>query len=247
MAVHDDDEQRRPSWERRASSAERRRRGRTRPTREQEVLGLSAELTDEVEARLADLVLRAQTGDAAARNAIYAMLELKIRRWVEREWWAIRSRAPMIESGDVAGEAFLVLAELIEHWPGEGGFGAYVMRVFPWRLKAAVRVQAGLPVRSRETRGGDRPWEGPLSLGDDAEGSPVAGLGAEESYLSQQTVILLEALALSLDDADQRVLIWRVRDGRSMTEIARHLGLSRRQVHRRWKRLALWIRAEWAA
>ncbi len=228
--------------------AGRRRRDRRRTAGPLAVrpLALDADLDMAVEQRLSRLVLAAQTGSADARNEIHALLRVKIGRWVDREWLAIRDRTEIVEPGDVAGEAFLVLADLIEQWPGAGGFGAYVMRVFPWRLRAAVREQAGLPVRLRQTSG-DGGWLGPVAVTDGHGETPVAGLLAETTWLAQQAVTLLEALSASLDETDRLMLVWRVRDGQSMTAIARRLGMSRRTAHRRWERLTEWIRAEWAA
>lgn len=209
-------------------------------------LALDAEIDAAVEARLSGLVLAAQTGSYAARNEIHALLLVKIRRWVEREWLMIRDRTATVEVGDVHGEAFLVLADLIEQWPGAGGFGAYVMRVFPWRLRAAVRQQAGLPVRLRQTSrtGG---WLATVDLAVDPGETQISGLLAEQSWLAEQAISLLETLSADLDEPDRLLLVWRVRDGQTMTEIARRLGLSRRQLHRRWDRITEWIRTEWAA
>ena len=209
-------------------------------------LALDAELDPPVEERLAALVLLAQSGSAAARNEIYALLRVKIGRWVEREWWAIQDRTSTVEPGDVHGEAFLVLAELIDQWPGAGGFGSYVMRVFPWRLRAAVRAQAGLPARLRQSssQGG---WHGPVTDPGDAAETTFAGLRAEESWLAEQAITLLETLSASLDEMDRLMLVWRVRDGQTMTTIARRLGLNRRTAHRHWERITAWIRTEWAA
>lgn len=211
-------------------------------------LGRDDALSDEVEGRLMALVLAAQAGDAGARNAVYHLLEPKLRRWVEREWWLIRRRAPLIEMGDIAGEAFLVLADLIAGWPGDGGFGSYVMRVFPWRLREAVRALAGLPVRQRQAS--DRAaWDGPMIAGSDETATTrlSAGLREEESYLAQEALTLLETLAGALATEDRLLLIWRVRDGHSMIEIARRLGISRRHVHRRWEDLTIRIRLAWVA
>ncbi len=232
----------------------RRERGRSRDREEREEhalaavrpLALAAGIDADVEAHLSRLVLAAQTGSVAARNEIHALLRVKIGRWVEREWLAIRNRTLIVEPGDVHGEAFLVLADLVEQWPGVGGFGAYVMRVFPWRLRAAVREQAGLPVRLRQTTGHGG-WLGPVDTSEDTGTTPVAGLLAEQTWLAEEAISLLEALSAGLDEPDRLLLVWRVRDGQTMTEIARRLGLSRRQIHRRWDRITDWIRTEWAA
>ncbi len=207
-------------------------------------LALDADLSEEIELDLSRLVLAAQRGSAAARNDIYGLLQVKIGRWVEREWRAIRDRSLIVEPGDVHGEAFIVLADLIERWPGAGGFGAYVMRVFPWRLRAAVREQAGLPVRLRQATGPGG-WSGSVALPEGFGETPTAGLAAEQSWLADQAVSLLESLAEPLSETDRLLLIWRVRDGQPMTAIARRLGLNRRTVHRRWDRITDWIREEW--
>lgn len=213
-------------------------------TREVRSLALDADLGEEIEDHLSRLVLAAQTGSAAARNDIYHLLQVKISRWVDREWLAIRDRSLVVEPGDVHGEAFLVLADLIEQWPGDGGFGAYVMRVFPWRLRAAVREQAGLPVRLRQAIGYGG-WSGSVALTELAGETPTAGLAAEQSWLADQAISLLEAIAEPLAEHDRLLLIWRVRDGETMTAIARRLGVNRRTLHRRWDRITEWIRDEW--
>lgn len=214
-------------------------------------LPLDAELDAVTERRLAGLVVTAQRGDAAARNRLHALLQVKLARLAEREWWMIRTRTALIEPGDLVGETFLVLAGLIDEWPGEGGFGAWLMRVFPWRLRAALREQAGLPVRARQ-HGGLGGWEGvvveqPNASGGDDVDLTAAGLRAEESWLAGEAITLLETLAGELDDPDRLLLVWRVRDGLSMTLIARRLGMGRRQAQRHWVRITEWIRAEWAA
>ena len=202
-------------------------------------LSLDADLSEGIEVDLSRLVLAAQTGSAAARNDIYWLLHVKIGRWVEREWLAIRDRSLIVEPGDVHGEAFVVLADLIEQWPGAGGFG-----VFPWRLRAAVREQAGLPVRLRQATGPSG-WSGPDVLAEGFGETPTAGLVAEQTWLAAEAISLLESLAEPLDEPDRLLLIWRVRDGQPMTVIARRLGLNRRTLYRRWERIADWIRAEW--
>ena len=207
-------------------------------------LALDADLTEGIEIDLSRLVLAAQTGSAMARNEIYWLLQIKIGRWVEREWLAIRDRSLIVEPGDVHGEAFVVLADLIEQWPGDGGFGSYVMRVFPWRLRAAVREQAGLPVRLRQAAGPSG-WSGSVALTEGFGELPTAGLAAEQSWLAGEAISLLESLSEPLDEPDRLLLIWRVRDGQPMTVIARRLGLNRRTLHRRWERLTDWIRDEW--
>ncbi len=209
-------------------------------------LALDADLSEEIEEDLSRLVLAAQTGSAAARNDIYWLLHVKIGRWVDREWLAIRDRSLVVEPGDVHGEAFVVLADLIDQWPGDGGFGAYVMRVFPWRLRAAVREQAGLPVRLRQAVGHGG-WSGSLTLRERTGETPTTGLAAEQSWLAEQAVYLLEALAEPLNEPDRLLLIWRVRDGETMTTIAQRLGQNRRTLHRRWDRITEWIHDEWVS
>ncbi len=150
-----------------------------------------------------------------------------------------------MEPGDLQSEGFLVLADLIERWPGEDRFGVYVVHVFPRRLRVAARRLAGLPIGRRMG-----PTIAPVGFVLRTTGSPGtdSGMIADESWEATQAIVLLEIVASRLpDERRQRILLWHIRDGQSLTQIARGLGLSRRQVHRIWNDIAAWARDNLAA
>ncbi len=198
------------------------------------------------ESGLVALVGAARAGDRSARNEIFRLFGPRIDRWVRREWAFIRRQSTGLEPGDLQSEAFLILTELIISWPGRDRFGVYVVHVFPLRLRTAARRLAGQPVRRRS---GLAEGDAGLDVMSIAGDSPsVDGLAADESWEAEQTMVLLESIAGRLpDQRGQQILLWRVRDGRSLTQIARNLGLSRRQVYRIWNDITTWARENWAA
>lgn len=203
------------------------------------------EIDADTEDLLATLVLRAQTGDLAARDEIYGLLLPKVDRWVWRYWRIVRTADALIEQDDLAHEGYLILVDLIERWPGEAGFGAYVLSRFPWRLSDAAWSLAGRSTRRRgradesdEDEGfrlmvGGRTLPPRATVGDKAGVEQVADArsGSDEAYVQ------LEALAGALGEPDGCILLWRIRDREAMTVIADRLGLTRRTVHRRWERI----------
>ena len=211
-----------------------------------ELLEPGGEIDDADEAGLVALVDATRAGDPAARNELFRLFGPRIDRWVRREWAFMRRQANGLEQGDLQSEAFLVLTDLIDGWPGEGRFGVYVVHVFPLRLRAAARRAAGLPVRRRAgSAAGHGGLDVPWTADDFREGG---GLAADESWEAEQTTILLETIASRLpDERGQQILLWRVRDGQSLSQIARSLGLSRRQVYRIWNDITAWARDHWAA
>jgi RNA polymerase sigma factor (sigma-70 family) len=176
------------------------------------------ELTPEVEAAL-DALARAARHDAAARNELYAALELKIARFLA----PYRGRTTAAgEFEDLAQEAFLVFVDLVAGWRGEGSFARYFLGFFPWRLRHAVEAhERRWPVGRRLVRASDR------ALARRA-GDPLADLAP---------ALDLAAAAAALTPAERRLLRCRLLEDRRIEDAARRLGWSRRTAYRRWHAL----------
>ena len=170
------------------------------------------ELTPELDARLNALALAGRS-DPAARNALHALIAGKIARFLAP--WRGR-RIALGEFADLRQEAFLVFADLVADWSGEGSFARYFLGFFPWRLRHAVEAH-------------ERRWPAERLLVVPDHALLAADPGAEDL-----TDPLLPFWPLA--DADRRFLILRLR-GWSVEEAARHLGWTRRTGFRRWRAL----------
>jgi RNA polymerase sigma factor (sigma-70 family) len=181
------------------------------------VLNVDDEWTPDVDRALTVVALAARAGSRTARNALYVALAAKIARFVGR----YRFRQPpgvTWEIEDVEQEAFLVLADLVDAWSGEGSFARYFLGYFPWRLANAVRQLHDPRVTTSSL-------------------TAVEALLHDDSTAADEARALLEALAADLPPADRTLLLLHVRDGEHFTTIARRLLVSRRTVTRRWQAL----------
>jgi RNA polymerase sigma factor (sigma-70 family) len=182
------------------------------------VLPPAGEIPPEVDRVLTMVASEAQPGDTAARNALYAACAPKIARFVRRYRFVTGHRAG-IDLDDVAQEAFVAFADLVEHWPGGDSFCAYFLGHFPWELKNRVRRHLAISRRS-------------VGFGAASE----LDLLTDGSAAASEAIALLRVLAEGLPEPDGSILLWRVRDGESFGTIARRLGTSRRTVMRAWDR-----------
>lgn len=176
-----------------------------------------AEITPDLDRVLTAAARAARGGDADARNALYFALEPKIARFAtrfRRRGWA---SGHAWDYADVTQEAFVVFADLVAGWPGEGAFAPYFLDLFPRRLGGAVRLLDG-----------PRP-----DLAGREAGADSTVLRADPAAA---TALLVEVTE-GLDPIDARILLWRVRDRATFGEIAARLRLNRRTVCRRWHTL----------
>lgn len=176
------------------------------------------------DALLTALARQARLGDHEARELLWRVfaprLEPALRRvgrMVYQPGWAWRDERPWALD-DLRQEAWLVFAELIADWNGEGSFVPYITAYFSWRLRRALRRLA--PPRSRV----------PLSL---IAGPPAVAQELPES----EREALLASIDAALPAHEATILRLRVRDDLSWPTIARRLGLSRRTLSRRWKHI----------
>ncbi len=197
---------------------DRRRAGSIVP-----LLAPETEVGPELERFLAPLARDAQAGDRDARDTLYEALAVKIDRFVAGAWrlaWAgdgpRRDGRPW-DIEDLAQEAFPIFVNLLAAWPGDRPFGPYLLAHFPWRLRNAGRALAA--PRRFETA--------PLP--------PHALYLVDDSAAAEEARALLEGIAARLSSPDRQILLWHVRDGRSLGAIARRLGLHRGTVGRRWQ------------
>jgi RNA polymerase sigma factor (sigma-70 family) len=178
--------------------------------------------------RVLTMVAReAQTGDPAARNALYTACEPKIGRFVRRYRVLTTGtgRCPAFDLEDVQQEAFLIFVDLVEDWPGGDSFCAYFLGHFPWELKNAVRRLATANRPGLHVGMGQHP-----------------SLLADGTAAAAEATALLQAVAENMPEPDGDILLWRIRDGDGFAEIARRLGTSRRTAMRAWERIAADLR-----
>jgi DNA-directed RNA polymerase specialized sigma24 family protein len=170
------------------------------------------ELTPALDARLNALAL-AGRDDPAARNALHALLAGKIARFLAP--WCGR-RFALGDFADLRQESFLVYADLVADWSGEGSFARFFLGFFPWRLRHAIEAR-------------ERRWPADRLLIVPDHALLAADPGAEDAPDP-----LLPFWPLS--DEDRRFLLLRLR-GHTIEEAARLLGLPRRTGFRRWRAL----------
>ena len=194
------------------------------PTTLVPVLAPADEIDPALEQLLGALARAAQAGDRAARDLLFLALAPKIDRFVVGCRGLIRSADGPSRDGrawdaeDLAQEAFLVFADLVAAWPGDGPVGPYLLAHFPWRLRSAWRAMA--PPRRLETR---------LMAHHD--------LLEDGSATAEEARAHLEAIAAALSPPDGEILLRHIRDGERLGAIARRLGTDRRTVTRRWRSL----------
>ena len=156
----------------------------------------------------------AAAGDRAARDTLFQALSIPIAGYVGRYRRRARESAGAWDLDDVRQEAYCAFVEAVDEWSGQPPFPAYFTLRFPRRLADAVQRLDGRPRAS-------------------AMGDPSLLLH-DESAAAEASLALLEALAASLPEPDQSILLFRVRDELGYGTIARRLGLSRRTVFRHW-------------
>ncbi|HET9661786.1 MAG TPA: sigma-70 family RNA polymerase sigma factor [Thermomicrobiales bacterium] len=171
---------------------------------------------------LTDLARSRHVDEAEVRNALFIAYAPRLRRILMRLWYRSLSEFGC-ELDDLKQELYVIFATLLERWSENGSFSAYIHGALPWRLFDAARRLA--------------PRDRPL---DDR---PVTALNQDDSYEAGEAAVLLEKLAATLSPFDRDLLLRRVRDGQSMTTIARAHGMNHRTVRRAWLRLQQHLRA----
>jgi DNA-directed RNA polymerase specialized sigma24 family protein len=165
-------------------------------------------------AEIERLAAAARGGDAEARNALFAALADAIRQAVVRR----RSLCAGLERDEVTSETFLALADLLDRWVGDD-FAAAFGRLYGCCLTRRL-------ARWRHSgRAADphAPEELPSCDGESALARTIAEL----------------PIPLT---ANERWLLEQRAAGASVAGLARALGVNRRTVARRWRRLALRLR-----
>jgi len=150
----------------------------------------------------------ARGGDRKAMAELWIALEPRFRRWAWRRvgWWGgdpgpRRDGVPWALE-DLRQEGFLVLAEVVAGWSGEGDFLPRFWKVAPRRLSDRWRA-----MRLRLELAGPEP-------------SPWL---ADGSAAAEEAAALLAALAAGLDPLDGALLQAHVGEGRSLPAAGRAL------------------------
>jgi DNA-directed RNA polymerase specialized sigma subunit len=69
-------------------------------------------------------------------------------------------------------------------------------------------------------------------------------LHADDSYADEEAIALLTVIAAELPPRDGEILLLRIRDGLTWTQIAGQLGIHRRTAFRDWRGILIRLRAE---
>ena len=185
------------------------------------IIGANDELLPALEERLHSVAVRAKEGDRVARNGLYAAFEPKLIRIARRLNVppAFGTDIGIWGREDIYQEAFIAFAELIDTWTVTIPFGRYILANIPWRLRDAVYRgvgKRGVPPHTYAVAVEDAIW-----LADDSVSVEVSKL-------------LIAIIGEALPSPRGRILYAHLCDGRTLTDIARDLGVSRRTVTRHW-------------
>lgn len=184
---------------------------------------------------LGDFAIRAQEGDTDARDALFFAFLPKLERLMTH------ARPPSARNGmtglwdrdDVEQEAYLAFLELVDGWSGDVSFTSWLLSRFPWRLKDAIRDGIGRP---------------PMPPRQHAVGIEQAELVPIELHdFAPEVREMVNRLMAGLPEELSRILVAHAIDGRTKTDIAKDLGVSRRTMVRYWqeiKQLSLEILGE---
>lgn len=195
----------------------------------------AGEITPEVERLLVPLAQAARAGDRDARDALWRAFAPKLDRLAAA---ALRRAQPDARAAgllrdnrhwdaeDLTQDAFLILADLLLVWPGDGPISPFLLSHLSWRLRSAARA---LTTRRRFEASAV-----PLHL----------RYLADDSAAAAEAAVLLDMLAAELPPPDGDILLRHVRDGDSLGAIAHQLALSRRTVTRHWHAIKRGLRTE---
>ncbi len=168
-----------------------------------------------IDRTLSRIAASSERGDHTVRNQLFFAYQPRLQV-MARSAWRRYGRQFGIERDDVDQEAFIVFANLLSHWSGNGSLSMYVLGSFNWRMRDAI--QAMIPARHSEPS--------------------LSGLEelAESSFDIEQTLTLLTEIIDALPPFDRQIVWLKVARGKSNREIARSLGVSARTIRRRWSR-----------
>ena len=179
---------------------------------------------------LDELARRAKAGEPTALGdlwlALRPLLALHLRPY--------RCRGPEgpLEPADLEQQAFLLLAEMVRSWPGQGQFAAWCQRIFPLRLldyrRAVLHFDERLVFQSLP----------PAELAQLAE----QVLGPVEAPDPADVVCCRQLLSL-LPAGHRRLLGWRFRDCLTFREIERLHGLPAASAQVECARAIVYLRA----
>jgi DNA-directed RNA polymerase specialized sigma24 family protein len=176
--------------------------------------------------RIVSDLARTEAGiDPELRNALFVAYAPRLRRILIRLWYRNLSEFGC-ELEDLEQELFLIFDALLGGWSGAGSLSAYLHGAVPWRLYDSAKKLAPR----------DRP------LGD----RPVAAANDAFSHSDAGMVVLLEEVAQRLSSFDRDLLLWHIRDGKPLSQIAAERGASPRTMRRAWLRLQQHLRRELA-
>jgi RNA polymerase sigma factor (TIGR02999 family) len=171
------------------------------------------------EVGLTELIHRAQAGDPAASDALFAATYPDLRR-LARARLRPRSRHTFLDTGSLVHESYLRFAEARQ-------------LTLQDRVHFMRSVIVDFARRRQAERRGGRAWRVTLSTG-------IAGVASGEDEILRVHQALDRLAALDARIAD--VVEMRYFGGMTETDIAQALGLTERTVRRDWEKARLLLR-----
>ncbi len=175
----------------------------------------SGRVPTSVDRMLSTFAASNERNDQTVRNQLFFSYQPRLQV-MARSAWRRNGQQFGIERDDADQEAFIVFANLLSNWSGNGSLSRYVLGSFSWRMRDAMRAM--IPARHSE----------PLL--------PDLELLAECSFDVEQTLTLLTEIIDDLPPFDRQIVWLKVARGKSNREIAKALGVSSRTIRRRWSR-----------
>jgi RNA polymerase sigma factor (sigma-70 family) len=176
---------------------------------------------------LSEAALAAQAGNRAARNALYFAFLPKLQRFTRREARRIATEvnSSVIDRDDIEQEGFLAFMRLVERWPGDQSFAAYLLGFFGWELRNTLRSFLWPETRAA--------WRADLMEIDELRHARPE---------PESDDIDFDRLIAGFTARERQLLIWRFRDDLTMIEIQHRFGMSKRSTIRLWSKLRLRLR-----
>jgi RNA polymerase sigma factor (sigma-70 family) len=167
------------------------------------------------------LAARAQAGDLAARDQLYARLEPTLARLAAPAMrWTRALPGAWLSPDDLRQQTFLAFCDLLRAWqPARAPFEVYLGVALPYRLRRFVR-RADVPRR----------WEAPFDVEEGDPPDPAAPDPADAYHGRAACAALLAVL----EPIDRRIVAAHAIDGVPLVEVAAALGVSQRTARRRY-------------
>lgn len=180
--------------------------------------------------RLDSLAARARVGDRQALAELWEAAQPVVAPALRR--YTFRREEGPLEAADLRQQGFIILAETVACWQGQGPFVAWLRRLFPLGL---VRYRRSL-----------LNWDGPQveSLGYEDLVALVESQAHATPSEDPCDAVLCRQLLAALPAAYRRLLVWRFAHGLPYREIERLAGIPATTAQARCAQALAYLRAK---